>query len=643
LTLPAPIEILDAFTRLNANLPTVMRRLRCLFRLSPLIITLAITGCALDTQRGVRSIEHESLQRAQRAEQRGDYEAAAREYVALAVESSELKRPAYLLRATSVLLSGNHIEQARRLLDGIDAGTLSAFQRVQRQLLAARIALADNNPQQALKLLQADGAGDTPAELRAERHELLAESYQRLGNLAEAARQRVLREPYLDPSDGETLARNQQSVWQSLIRIPVEQLKKIALEPPPDVYAGWVQLAQIARTTEPAAIGAQIEAWQASYPAHPAAREIIDLLLTRQQQEVQRPERIALLLPLSGAVKESAEALRDGFLAAHFQRGSRDYQPTIRVYDAGPDPEAAARAYAGAVADGNDFVVGPLIKQSVNQIVRNGRIPVPTLTLNYSDADRLVSERLYQFGLAPEDEARQVAERAWLDGHNHALALVPDGEWGDRVLQSFDSDWRQHGGTLLEVQRYPAENNDFTAQIEPLLNLDESTRRRQNLEKLLQQPLKFEPRRRQDADVIFLAAFPRQGRLLRPQLKFHYAGDLAVYSTSHIFSGVRNQNADRDMDDIIFCDLPWVLAEDGGNPLKARAARLWPDSFRQYTRFYALGVDAYNIIPHLNNLRQYRYGQFDGETGMLELSETNRLYRQLQWARFGNGLPRPYN
>ena len=40
--------------------------------------------------------------------------------------------------------------------------------------------------------------------------------------------------------------------------------------------------------------------------------------------ELNRPERIALLLPLSGAVQETAEALRDGFLAAHFQRTNRE-------------------------------------------------------------------------------------------------------------------------------------------------------------------------------------------------------------------------------------------------------------------------------------------------------------------------------
>lgn len=621
-----------------------MRRFPALQFLAPAIIALVITGCALDAHRGgVRSTEHEALQRAQRAEQNGDYEAAAREYTALAAQLSELKRPAYLLRAAGVLLRGNHIEQAHRALDGIDPGTLNPHQRAQYRIALARIALADNKPQEALDALREDPPADTPAVVQSDLHELRADAYQRLGKLAESARQRVLRESFIDPADREALTRNRQAIWQTLIRLPAEALAAIRIEPAPDAFGGWVQLAQIARSAPPADITARIDHWRTLYPQHPAAPEIVDLVLARGQQEIRRPDRIALLLPLSGGVKELAEALRDGFFAAYYQRSNPDYTPVISVYDTGAEPDGAARAYAQAVEDGNDFVVGPLIKQSVNRIVRNGRFPVPTLTLNYSDTDRLASDRLYQFGLAPEDEARQVSERAWLDGHNHALAIVPEGEWGDRVLQSFADDWQQHGGILLETQRYPADNNDFSAQIEPLLDLDESTGRRQALEKVLQSAVKFEPRRRQDADVVFMAAFPRQGRLIRPQLKFHYAGDLAIYSTSHVFTGVRNQNADRDMDDVIFCDIPWVLSADGANALKTRIARLWPESFQQYTRFYALGIDAYNIIPSLENLRLFHYEQYSGETGMLHLDENNHLYRQLQWARFGNGLPRPYN
>lgn len=620
-----------------------MHRLLSAPRLILVIITLVLTGCAIDAQRdGARPTEYELLQRAQHAEQKGDYEAAAQEYTRLAAEASELKRPAYLLQAATLLVRGNHIEQARRLSDAIEAGKLSANQLAQHRIVAARIALADNNPQQALQLLQLEPPADASPDLRSDLHDLLAESYMRAGNPVDAARQHALREPFIDPADAQALDHNHQAIWQLLIRLPADTLAAVKTGPAPEVFGGWVHLARLAKDTQPADIGGQIAAWQSLYPAHPAAPEFTELLLARHQREARLPVRIALLLPLTGAVGELAEALRDGFLSAHFQRGDRSYDPAIHIYDVGSDPNTASQVLAQAVEDGSDFVVGPLIKQSVNLIARRNDVPVPTLTLNYSDEDNAPGDRLYQFGLAPEDEARQVSERAWLDGHNHALAIVPEGGWGDRVLQSFADDWRKRGGTLLEVQRYPVENNDFSAQIEPLLDLDESGRRRQALEKLLQQPLKFEPRRRQDADMVFMAAFPRQGRLIRPQLKFHYAGALPVYSTSHVYSGVRNQNADRDMDDVIFCDIPWVLG-DSGNVLRDKAARLWPEKFQQYARFYALGVDAYNIIPHLDNMRLFRYEQFDGETGLLQLIGSNRIYRQLQWARFGNGLPRPYN
>ena len=159
---------------------------------------------------------------------------------------------------------------------------------------------------------------------------------------------------------------------------------------------------------------------------------------------------------------------------------------------------------------------------------------------------------------------------------------------------------------------------------------------------MLHENLKFEPRRRQDVDFIFLAAFPRQARLIRPQLKFHYAGNIPVYATSHIYSGKRNRHADRDMDDIIFEDIPWVLYTPNNTPpLQKNIDQLWPEESDQYTRLFAMGIDAYNLIPHLNHLKSYSYERYNGETGILSLDEYHRIFRQLSWARFRNGIPRP--
>ena len=62
-------------------------------------------------------------------------------------------------------------------------------------------------------------------------------------------------------------------------------------------------------------------------------------------------------------------------------------------------------------------------------------------------------------------------------------------------------------------------------------------------------PLQFDPRRRQDIDFVFLAADAKAGRLIKSQLKFHYSGDLPVYSTSSIYS--RDGRSDSDLDELM--------------------------------------------------------------------------------------------
>lgn len=610
------------------------------WRHAALIISLVLSGCALvPSERGAPPPEADLLRQAERAAARGDHDEAARHYLQLAEDASELTRAGYLLEAAGALLQGNHVEPARQILAAIDARKLGGVQAVRARVLAARIALAQNRPEQALAELQIELAPALPAALRAEARELRAQAHRRSGKHLAAARELVLRETAL--SDADAIATNQQGIWQALAALPDDVLQR-ELDPPPDAFAGWRELALIARAAQTGAadVGEMIGAWRVRYPAHPASEEIVALVLARQREEVERPLRIAVLLPQSGPVADLGQALRDGFLAAHFRRENKSYQPSIRFYDSGADAAAATAAYARAVADGADFVVGPLTRQAVNRIAVE-RIAVPTLMLNYSESER-TDRLLYQFGLAPEDEARQVAHRAWLDGHNRALALVPEGEWGQRVLQAFRKEWEALGGSLMEAQPYPADNNDYSEQIKRLLDLDESEQRRAELERLLQQRLQFEPYRRQDADFIFMAAFPRQARLIRPQLKFHYAGELPVYSTSHVYGGRPDPAADRDIDDVIFCDMPWVLAA-GSNPIRRDIERVWPDAPAQHVRLYALGVDAYDVIPVLNTLRLFRYERFNGRTGILQLGDGNHVFRQLQWARFGNGVPRPYD
>ena len=49
----------------------------------------------------------------------------------------------------------------------------------------------------------------------------------------------------------------------------------------------------------------------------------------------------------------------------------------------------ASAAYAAAVNDGAEFVVGPLLPASVEALANDTLVPVPVLTLNYLPEDTL--------------------------------------------------------------------------------------------------------------------------------------------------------------------------------------------------------------------------------------------------------------
>ena len=148
--------------------------------------------------------------------------------------------------------------------------------------------------------------------------------------------------------------------------------------------------------------------------------------------------------------------------------------------------------------------------------------------------------------------------------------------------------------------------------------------------------LEFEPRRRQDAEFVFLAAMPRDGRQLRPQLRFHYAYDLPVYATSSIY--LPGEAPSRDLDGTAFGDIPWVLSdEESIRALRDRMAAIWPASIGRRSRLYALGYDAYTLVPLLSSLRRDAVSGIAGLTGNLELVENGRVSRELEWARVVNG------
>lgn len=501
-----------------------------------------------------------------------------------------------------------------------------------RQLLGeARALLRAGRAEDALARLTGVPMGpDDPfaADLLAARADAAFASRQPyLGVSALARREPLLEEP-------EQRAANQRRLWN---RMQEAIAAGVPLQTPagaPPVPAGWMELGRAAAASggNPFRLRSGLAEWRERHPTHPAALGLVETLLAEYRAMTEYPRQVALLLPLSGRQEAAATAVRDGFVAAYLAQGNEGERPALRIYDTvalGP-----TAAYELAVRNGADFIVGPLLKEELAELATAQLPAVPSLALNWADDPVVLPGHMYQYALAPEEEATAAATRAFADGHRRALALVHDTDQGRRMAQSFNAAFTALGGEVLGATVFDPRASDFGAEIRSLLLLTESSARHQRLQSVLGRPLEYEPRRRQDVDFLFLAARPSEGLLIRPQLRFHYASDLPVYATSSIYDAGRGSNAD--LDGVLFADMPWRVG--AGDPAYMAQFRAFgPNALERSGRLYAFGADAYRLVPLLHNRSETLAGGVEGQTGRLRVDASGRVQRELEWGRFQRG------
>jgi outer membrane PBP1 activator LpoA protein len=627
----------DAIT---IRFPSRISQLLLVYRLLSLpllfVIVLGLAACTGTPQRPQAPISDSLALSAQNLVAQGDHLAAAQLYLSAAKTAPENQRPEMRLRAAELLAAGDHAGQLEQVLAAIRPQGLDWAQKARYRLLNADLALARRQPEIALDWLAEISAPENLPDFGRQYYQLRAQAYALTGNPLEAARQLVRADSL--PADPEQQLANQYSIWEQLSSLPDEKLQAAHSAAPPDVYSGWLDLVLVTRTAR-GQWNEAFDGWRQLYPGHPAEQALLPDLLSQVGQFAEI-DRIAVLLPFSGRAAEAADAIRDGLLAAFY--GSREEQhPVLQFYDTGGSPERIPTVYQQAVNEGAQFVIGPLLKESIEALSASPELPVPVLALNHSDAVSHESATpLYQFGLAPEDEAQQVAMRIVADGHQRAVALVPDNAWGRRVYAAFDQELTRLGGQVLDIEYYESGSADFAGPIRRALNLDDSDNRHRAIQNLLGEKLNFEQRRRRDVQAVVVLAFPREARQIKPQLRFHHAGNLPVYSTSHVYQPSVDPGIDRDMDGMLFCDVPWTLDRDGEWAAhRKQVETLWPGRGLRYQRLFALGFDAYQVVPWLDTLGLPGFSRFPGATGALSLDETRRLHRSLEWARFSGGMP----
>lgn len=630
-------------------------------------------------------------QPARTLEARGDWQGAASAWLSTAKTLKGAIADELQLNAAHALLQAGDGAGAQRIASALNADNLTSSLRGRRVLILADAAILGGDPIEALRQVGEKPTDSSPTTVARFRR-IRADALQMTGDTMGASRERALRDRIVRGI--EERYRNRQLIWDLLGQTPIEQLES-PLPPPISDFDGWVELAALTRRNllDIAQLESAIGEWVKRYPGHPAGEEIVLEVLELARVHAQPPRKVALLLPQTGPFAEVSAAIREGFMAAWYADAPNAHRPEIIMADT--NREGPALAYANAVNDGAQFIIGPLTKESVAELIDGATIDVTTLALNYpapsaatqstqvdgtgetspgaqggkgplstakthggvavdsppgssleATAEQTARERnlqrVYFFALSPEYEAQRAAEHAYEAGARHAASLLASGTWGERVGAAFAKRWSELGGAMVASTTYPEEAQGLSAAVEQLLNIDRSTARAKQLSAVLLRNLKHEPQQRSDIDVIFIAGFPQAARQLRPLLLFHRAKDVPVLATSHVYAGVADAQADQDLNGVVFAEMPWVLNPDA-HSLPGQLRSLWPQSGGPLGRLYAFGADSYALISQLRKLRVAPNSSYAGLTGDLSLDAERHIRRDMHWAHFVEGLAQPLN
>lgn len=565
---------------------------------------------------------------AQEALSQQQFSRAAMLFKQLAKNSQAPLKNQYLISAIEAYFNAGDLANADSLIDSLL--TRSSQLTSDNKLSLATLLLEQGKAEDAISVLMSVSELNLNNEQRIDLHTLTSSAFFQAGNLIESARERIILDALINEP---TSKLNNQLDLVNVLSLLSEHALRALLPTADNNMAGWVDLAIIKKqqvTFIPNS--SDVESWKQQYPTHAANGSFLLTMAKQSQENFIAPNKVGVFLPSQGPFSQAAFSVRKGITAAAYSMANK-WPLNIHFYDTSSTP--VETLYQQAISDGVNIIIGPLDKINLSKIALLPDLPIPVIGLNKNGSHH--SPHYVEFSLSPEEDITQILSFAWLKGHQKALILTPQSNSGERLAGHFSSLWQKLGGQVLDVQTYEANQADYSTAIKSLLQIDDSVYRFKQLRKRLNLNIKFEERRRHDADFIFLLASPREGRLIKPQLRFHRAADIAVFSTSKIYEGEQNKGANRDLDDVFFCDMPWLIEPNKQqNGSLNQALKQWPNTRGLHRRLTAFGYDAYQLIPHLEHLKSNHFARLDGKTGILSMNN-NVINRQLSCGQFQRG------
>ena len=178
------------------------------------------------------------------------------------------------------------------------------------------------------------------------------------------------------------------------------------------------------------------------------------------------PEKVALLVPLSGANAELGQAILDAAQLALFETGGDRLILVPR--DTGGNAGGAANAARAAIGEGARLILGPLLApevEAVRPLARDAHINI----IAFSTVTNLAGGNTFLMGFLPRQEVAREVGYARLQGLVRFAALAPNSPYGHLMADALREVATASGGTVAKVEFYDPRASDTSPAIQRLM------------------------------------------------------------------------------------------------------------------------------------------------------------------------------
>lgn len=570
-----------------------------------ILVILLLSACGNQTIRQDKP-QYSGLQQAEQFFEDKNFNKAARAYEHLYMN---YKQDKFALMAADSWIQIKQYQNAQNLIDLLQQSDQPLYLLIQAELL-----LQVNQNTQALNTINRIPT-NINSDYRARYLRIKAKVYSQNHLYLTAAMALIelsthdSNNNFNDDIINNLLLTSEEDLTQALFKIDLTELQQ-----------GWLEAAYIAYSQDTESTNQ----WQNRWGNHPAKAFFL---------QVRHYKNIAVLLPLTGRYKDISASIQDGMMAALYRNGTA--QQNINFFDTGSNSEYFSYAWYGAIESGAEFIIGPLLKNSIKQLTQLNSSTVPVMLLNQLEDGEENPHGFYQFALSQEDEVRNVANRIKAENKNRIMILAPESKSGRKLAHSLEADILFNDGQVVSYEFYPEATHDYSREIKQALGLNDSLIRKRQLQSIISHPLLATSQIRPDIDAIVILARPKQARLIKPQLKFYQAENIPVYSTSQLLSNTVDSTIDKDLNGIKFCQSAFVIDPNSLQyVLNFDVSQINVDK-----KFFAFGYDAIALTPQLDWLQTMQNQKIESMSGYLSIDSYGKIHRDLAWAQYQRGKP----